>query len=163
MYTLRGTRRPYPRNPQLEACSLVFEGPWGALGALLGPLGELLGTSWALLGGSQALGSLLERFSRSCGAILEAIGVILGTSWTVLKPSRRRFGSSWGPDRIPKVALWGCQRVPNGAPEMTCAQHGETTKVEHSTKDFNECWGPAASSLGQNCNTIGSWTSWKHV
>ena len=88
----------------------------------------------------KALGSLLEGFSKSFGAILEAIGAILEPSGTVLTPSRSRFGSSWGPDRIPKVALWGCKRVPNGAPEMPCAQHGKTTKVEDSTKDFNAFW-----------------------
>ena len=73
----------------------------------MGALGGLLGTSWALLGISWALGGLLERSSMTFGAIFDAMGAILEASWTVLKPSWRRFGSSWGPDRSPKVTLWG--------------------------------------------------------
>ena len=109
-------------------------GSWRALGSSWRALGHLLGASWRVSGSWRPLGRVLEDLWSDFGGH----GGSLKVSWTVLKPSWRRSGSSWGPDRSLKVTLWESKRVPNGLPETTCAQNGETLKLEHGTKDFND-------------------------
>ena len=94
----------------------------------------------------------------SFGLLLDswgALGATLEASWILLEPSWSHLGDvlgALGPIVGANWELKGCQmRVPEASKQSlwrTQAENVETTKLEHSTKDFNDFWGPAASSWG---------------
>ena len=97
-------------------------------------LGHLLGASWRVLGSWRPLGGVLEDLwsdvggHRShLGSVLDGLEAILEVFWELLKSKSE-----------PKGRLMGVQEGPTSTSRDDLSSNGETTKLEDSTKDFND-------------------------
>ena len=111
----------------------VLGEPLGALGSSWRVLGHLLGTSWSVLGSWNSLGGVLESLWSDFGGYPIHLGSFLDGHEAILEALWELLGSK----SDFKGHLSGSKKVPNRLAETTWAQNGETTKLEHSTKDFN--------------------------
>ena len=108
LYTLRGTRRPYPRNPHFGVLGGLLEGSWELSEGSLAPLGRfledlgLLEASWRVL---EALGSDLGGDRSHLGAVLDGLEAILEALWELL-----------GSKGEPKGHLMEVQKGPKSTP-----------------------------------------------
>ena len=104
-----------------------------ALGEPRGRLGRAGGGPGCVLGGP---GAVLEAYKRRLGGSPGRLGAVLGALEAMLEPS--------GGQEAPRMEF---KRLRNQAPKATRAEHGEITKLAHSTKDFNDSSGIRASSF----------------